>query len=60
MKTHEIILLYLTFITIASFGSWQWLSRKSDPVEKGFGFIYVFFSGIAIICLSIGVLTGQV
>ena len=34
MKAHEIILLYLTFIAIASFGLWELLSRKSDPVEK--------------------------
>ncbi len=60
MKTYEIILLYLTFIAIASFGLWQWLSRESDPVEKGFWFMYVIRSGIAIICFSVGVLTGQV
>lgn len=60
MKTHEIILLYLTFIAIASFGLWQWLSRESDPMEKFFGCCYVIFSGIAIICFSVGVLTGQV
>lgn len=40
MTTFQIGLLYALFIGIFFFGLWQWRSRESDPVEKGFGFMY--------------------
>ncbi len=60
MTTFQIVSLYALFVGIFFFGLWQWRSRESDYVEKAFGFMYVMLSSIAIICFSIGVLTGNV
>jgi hypothetical protein len=53
-------LLYALFIGIFFFGLWQWRSRKSDHVEKGFGFMYVGLSVLFLFVFSIGILTGNV
>jgi hypothetical protein len=60
MTTFQIGLLYALFVGIFFFGLWQWRSRESDPVEKGFGFMYVGLSVLFLFVFSIGVLTGNV
>ena len=60
MTTFQIGLLYALFVGIFFFGLWQWRSRKSDPVEKGFGFMYVCLSVLFLFVFSIGILTGNV